>query len=244
MPPIFRGYLRRRLPLLTNASRQLTMLVDALCQSKSEHPDAFGQDGPAKGCGYTLACSLFVPYIFRATELAGLRFDGAQRSRGCPKWGQPRRRTAGLQRARESPESSLKFQVADNFKLQRIDKHRQGHRTAIERGRNSLLNRKKFPVLREFALPPPAPPSFPPPLAGEGWGGGIFRYPRFGGGRSRRRCSSRRRSGRTGAGAPIIRSRACWFIGKTMTSRMFGVSAKSMTMRSMPGARPPCGGAP
>jgi len=57
----------------------------------------------------------------------------------------------------ESPESSLKFQVADNFKLQRIDKHRQGHRTAIERGRNSLLNRKKFPVLREFALPPPAP---------------------------------------------------------------------------------------
>ena len=73
----------------------------------------------------------------------------------------------------ESPESSLKFQVADNFKLQRIDKHRQGHRTAIERGRNSLLNRKKFPVLREFALPPPAPPSFPPPLAGEGWGGGA-----------------------------------------------------------------------
>ena len=29
-----------------------------------------------------------------------------------------------------------------------------------------------------------------------------------------------------------------------MTSRMFGSSASSMTMRSMPGAEPPCGGAP
>src|SRR5437762_7390255 len=87
----------------------------------------------------------------------------------------------------ESPESSLKFQVADNFNLQRIDKHRQGPRTAIERGRNSLLNRKKFPFLREFPLPPPPPPPSPPPLGGGGGGGGIFRYPRFGGGRSRRR---------------------------------------------------------
>jgi len=34
------------------------------------------------------------------------------------------------------------------------------------------------------------------------------------------------------------------FIGKTMISRMFGVSASNMTIRSMPGANPPCGGAP
>ena len=42
----------------------------------------------------------------------------------------------------------------------------------------------------------------------------------------------------------IIRSSARWFIGKSTTSRMFGSPARSMTMRSMPGAEPPCGGAP
>jgi hypothetical protein len=56
-------------------------------------------------------------------------------------------------------------------------------------------------------------------------------------------CSSFSRFGHS-AGAPISRSCACWFIGKAMTSRMFGSSASSMTMRSMPGAEPPCGGAP
>src|SRR5690606_3624188 len=48
----------------------------------------------------------------------------------------------------------------------------------------------------------------------------------------------------TGAGAPIIRSSAFWFIGKTTTSRILGSSARSITMRSTPGAEPPCGGAP
>jgi len=47
------------------------MLVDALCQSKSEHPDAFGQDGPAKGCGYTLACSLFVSLYLPGNRTGG-----------------------------------------------------------------------------------------------------------------------------------------------------------------------------
>ena len=46
------------------------------------------------------------------------------------------------------------------------------------------------------------------------------------------------------AGAPMSRSSACWVMGKTMTSRMLGSSASSMTMRSTPGAAPPCGGAP
>jgi len=115
------------------------MLVDALCQSKSEHPDAFGQDGPAKGCGYTLACSLFVPYIFRATELAGLRFDGAQRSRGCPKWGQPRRRTAGLQRARGI--TWIQPEISGGGQLQ-VATHRQAPARPPHRDRT----RKKFPV--------------------------------------------------------------------------------------------------
>ena len=50
--------------------------------------------------------------------------------------------------------------------------------------------------------------------------------------------------GGTSAGAPIMRSSPCWFSGKRMTSRMLGSSASSMTIRSMPGAEPPCGGAP
>ena len=37
---------------------------------------------------------------------------------------------------------------------------------------------------------------------------------------------------------------ARWFIGKSTTSRIFGSPASSMTMRSTPGAEPPCGGAP
>mgnify|MGYP002378897144 CR=1 FL=1 len=45
-------------------------------------------------------------------------------------------------------------------------------------------------------------------------------------------------------GAPIIRSSARWFIGNMMTSRMFSAPASSITIRSIPGAMPPCGGAP
>ena len=48
----------------------------------------------------------------------------------------------------------------------------------------------------------------------------------------------------TVAGAFIIRSSARWFMGNSTTSRMFGSPASSMTMRSIPGADPPCGGAP
>ena len=51
------------------------------------------------------------------------------------------------------------------------------------------------------------------------------------------RCSSFSRAGGTSAGAPIIRSSPCWLSGNRMTSRMFGSSASSMTMRSMPGRR-------
>ena len=50
--------------------------------------------------------------------------------------------------------------------------------------------------------------------------------------------------GQTSEGAPIIRSSARWFIGNSTTSRRFSSAHNSMTMRSMPGAMPPCGGAP
>ena len=36
----------------------------------------------------------------------------------------------------------------------------------------------------------------------------------------------------------------CWLNGNAMTSRMFGESESSMTIRSIPGATPACGGAP
>ena len=48
----------------------------------------------------------------------------------------------------------------------------------------------------------------------------------------------------TGAGAPVIRSRPLWFLGKAITSRMFVVPASIMVKRSKPRAMPPCGGAP
>ena len=57
-------------------------------------------------------------------------------------------------------------------------------------------------------------------------------------------CKSRSCSGRTVFGAFIIRSSAFWFMGNMMISRIFGSSASSITMRSIPGAIPPCGGAP
>ncbi len=50
--------------------------------------------------------------------------------------------------------------------------------------------------------------------------------------------------GVTSDGAFIIRSSARWFIGNSTTSRMFGSLQSSITMRSTPGAMPPCGGAP
>ena len=42
----------------------------------------------------------------------------------------------------------------------------------------------------------------------------------------------------------MSRSSARWFIGKSVTSRRFSSPQSSMTMRSTPGAMPPCGGAP
>ena len=45
-------------------------------------------------------------------------------------------------------------------------------------------------------------------------------------------------------GAPRSSSSARCDSGKAVTSRRFGVSASSMTIRSTPGAMPPCGGAP
>ena len=48
----------------------------------------------------------------------------------------------------------------------------------------------------------------------------------------------------TGAGAPVIRSRAFWFLGNAITSRMFAVPDRIIAIRSSPIAMPPCGGAP
>ena len=44
--------------------------------------------------------------------------------------------------------------------------------------------------------------------------------------------------------APMSRSSACWFIGKAVISRRLATPQRSMTMRSMPKAAPPWGGAP
>ncbi len=57
-------------------------------------------------------------------------------------------------------------------------------------------------------------------------------------------CNSRNAVSSTSEGAFIIKSSALPFIGKSITSRIFGSSAISITIRSMPGAIPPCGGAP
>lgn len=38
-------------------------------------------------------------------------------------------------------------------------------------------------------------------------------------------------------------SSALWLVGNAITSRMLLVSASNITMRSIPGAPPPCGGA-
>jgi predicted ATPase len=64
------------------------------------------------------------------------------------------------------------------------------------------------------------------------------------GGRSIRNDNSFSRAGVTSAGAPISKSSPCWLSGNKITSRIFGSSASIMTMRSIPGADPPCGGAP
>ena len=50
--------------------------------------------------------------------------------------------------------------------------------------------------------------------------------------------------GFTSEGAPIIMSCAFLFIGKGITSRMLSSPARSITMRSTPGAIPAWGGAP
>ena len=48
----------------------------------------------------------------------------------------------------------------------------------------------------------------------------------------------------TAEGAPIITSYALLFIGNGIISRILSSPASSMTIRSMPGAIPACGGAP
>ena len=78
-------------------------------------------------------------------------------------------------------------------------------------------------------------------------GGGMKRrVPRLSPGRAwtTRMCSSRNCFAVASDGAPIIKSSARWFIGNSTTSRRFSSPHSSMTMRSMPGAMPPCGGAP
>ena len=57
-------------------------------------------------------------------------------------------------------------------------------------------------------------------------------------------CTSRSCCSETGPGAPSSRSCALAFIGKAMTSRMLSSPVSSITIRSMPGAMPACGGAP
>ena len=48
----------------------------------------------------------------------------------------------------------------------------------------------------------------------------------------------------TGAGAPVSGSAPLAAFGKAITSRIDDAPASSATMRSMPNAIPPCGGAP
>src|SRR5258707_1017904 len=48
----------------------------------------------------------------------------------------------------------------------------------------------------------------------------------------------------TGAGAPVIKSRAFWFLGNAMTSRMLVVPASTIVRRFTPKAMPPCGAGP
>ena len=61
---------------------------------------------------------------------------------------------------------------------------------------------------------------------------------------STRRLNSRSCSFAGSDGAFIIRSSARWFIGNMMTSRILASSANSITIRSIPAAQPPWGGAP
>ncbi len=61
-----------------------------------------------------------------------------------------------------------------------------------------------------------------------------------------RRLSPNSRNAASGTpdGASIITSRAAWFFGNAITSRMLLSPAAIITMRSIPSAIPPCGGAP
>ena len=45
-------------------------------------------------------------------------------------------------------------------------------------------------------------------------------------------------------GAPVIGSTPAWFLGNATMSRRFGSPASTITIRSIPNANPPCGGAP
>jgi len=59
-----------------------------------------------------------------------------------------------------------------------------------------------------------------------------------------RRCSSLSWASSTASGAPVSRSVNEEVFGKAITSRMLSLPASRATIRSMPRAMPPCGGAP
>ena len=69
---------------------------------------------------------------------------------------------------------------------------------------------------------PHRPPHRPPPSPQPGRGRRLM-------------PSSARAAGSAGAGASVISSWACWFLGKAITSRMFSTPSPSMTSRSIPG---------
>ncbi len=59
-----------------------------------------------------------------------------------------------------------------------------------------------------------------------------------------RNPNSRSAPSGTPDGASIITSRAAWFFGNAITSRILLSPAAIITIRSIPSAIPPCGGAP
>jgi hypothetical protein len=61
---------------------------------------------------------------------------------------------------------------------------------------------------------------------------------------SGRMCSSRNSPTSTGEGAPSNRARAAVVFGNAITSRRLCAPTSSMTSRSKPNAKPPCGGTP
>src|SRR5262249_37222673 len=71
------------------------------------------------------------------------------------------------------------------------------------------------------------------PEAAHGFGGKTTSIP-----------SSATSSGGTSDGAPLIGSTPAWLFGNPIVSRRFDSPARTIIMRSIPNAMPPCGGAP